>query len=144
MLSLSLTPSDCAPLPAVQAQYAISSMGLPVLLSVLTEDRDDLELLKGALEVLQHSVALPDGADAGALQQLQEQNEVRCSADGRTARTPRAPFAVAARPAAAQGRAPAAAPLSTCHAPLTLLRVARASREGSGAFTQGLLVTGPC
>jgi hypothetical protein len=45
-------------------------MGLPVLLSVLSEDRDDLELLKGALEVLQLSVALPDGM------QQQEQAEV--------------------------------------------------------------------
>jgi hypothetical protein len=50
-------------------------MGLPVLLSVLAEDRDDLELLKGALEVLQLSVALPQG---GAIQQLQELGEVRC------------------------------------------------------------------
>lgn len=48
----------------MQAQYAISSMGLPVLLSVLTEDRDDLDLLKGALEVLQLSVALPQEAAA--------------------------------------------------------------------------------
>jgi hypothetical protein len=42
-------------------------MGLPVLLSVLTEDRDDLDLLKGALEVLQLSLALPQ--DAAAHQQ---------------------------------------------------------------------------
>lgn len=44
-------------------------MGLPVLLSVLTEDRDDLELLKGALEVLHLSVALPEGADSKQLEQ---------------------------------------------------------------------------
>jgi hypothetical protein len=50
-------------------------MGLPVLLSVLAEDRDDLELLKGALEVLQLSVALPEGA---VILQLQELGEVRC------------------------------------------------------------------
>lgn len=68
----SYLPSDSSPLPelCVQAQYAISSMGLPVLLSVLSEDRDDLELLKGALEVLQLSVALPEGM------QQQEQSEV--------------------------------------------------------------------
>lgn len=48
-------------------------MGLPVLLSVLAEDRDDLELLKGALEVLQLSVALPGGATP---QQLQDSQEV--------------------------------------------------------------------
>jgi hypothetical protein len=57
-------------------QYAISAMGLPVLLSVLAEDRDDLELLKGALEVLQLSVALPDGAAAAA---QQESPEVGCT-----------------------------------------------------------------
>lgn len=63
----SLDSSACN---CLQAQYAISSMGLPVLLSVISEDRDDLELLKGALEVLQLSVALPDGM------QQQEQAEV--------------------------------------------------------------------
>lgn len=52
-------------------------MGLPVLLSVLAEDRDDLELLKGALEVLQLSVALPEGAE---MQQPQELGEVRSTA----------------------------------------------------------------
>jgi hypothetical protein len=41
-------------------------MGLPVLLSVLQEDRDDLELLKGALEVLQLAVTLPDGFNPAA------------------------------------------------------------------------------
>lgn len=61
---------------SLQVQYAISSMGLPVLLSVLAEDRDDLELLKGALEVLQLSVALPDGAAAAAAQQMSP--EVGC------------------------------------------------------------------
>lgn len=48
-------------------------MGLPVLLSVLTEDRDDLDLLKGALEVMQLSVALPQDA---AAQQQQAATEV--------------------------------------------------------------------
>jgi hypothetical protein len=48
-------------------------MGLPVLLSVLTEDRDDLDLLKGALEVLQLSVALPQDATA---QQQQANTDV--------------------------------------------------------------------
>lgn len=50
-------------------------MGLPVLLSVLAEDRDDLELLKGALEVLQLSVALPEGFDIQQ-QQLEQQQGV--------------------------------------------------------------------
>jgi hypothetical protein len=58
----------------------MGAMGLPVLLAVLQEDRDDLELLKGALEVLQLTVALPEAASAAgsrggaaAQQQLQLQ-----------------------------------------------------------------------
>lgn len=54
---------------ALQAQHAISTMGLPVLLAVLAEDRDDLELLKGALEVLHLSVVVPEGSDALQLSQ---------------------------------------------------------------------------
>jgi hypothetical protein len=65
----------------------MGAMGLPVVLAVLQEDRDDLELLKGALEVLQLTVALPEAASAAgsrggaaaAQQQLlqQQQLEVR-------------------------------------------------------------------
>eukprot|EP00883_Tetradesmus_obliquus_P001778 jgi/Sobl393_1/11873/SZX62368.1 len=61
-----------------RAQLAMGAMGLPVLLAVLQEDRDDLELLKGALEVLQLTVALPEAASAagsrgGAAAQQQQQ-----------------------------------------------------------------------
>jgi hypothetical protein len=75
---------------SLQAQLAMGAMGLPVVLAVLQEDRDDLELLKGALEVLQLTVALPEAASAagsrgGAAaaqqqllqQQQQQQLEVR-------------------------------------------------------------------
>lgn len=37
----------------------MGAMGLPVILSVLQEDREDVELIKGALEVLHLSVLLP-------------------------------------------------------------------------------------
>jgi hypothetical protein len=47
----SCTPTPLQPLPA-QGQLAMGSMGLPVLVSVIQEDRDDLQLLTGALEVL--------------------------------------------------------------------------------------------
>ncbi len=51
-----------------QAQLAVGNMGLPVLVSVLHEDRDDLELVRGALECLVAAM-LPSsqqpGADAG-------------------------------------------------------------------------------
>lgn len=67
--------TDC--FTGLQAQLAMGTMGLPVLLSVLQEDRDDLELLKGALEVLQLSVALPDNAHQQQQQQRQQQGEVR-------------------------------------------------------------------
>lgn len=49
----------------------MGTMGLPVVLSVLQEDRDDLELLKGALEVLHLSVALPEHAQQQQDRQLQ-------------------------------------------------------------------------
>lgn len=50
-------------------------MGLPVLLAVLQEDRDDVELLKGALEVLQLAVALPGGpSSTGQLQHREVPN----------------------------------------------------------------------
>jgi len=60
------TPSPIAtptqPNPAThQAQNAMGSMGLPVLLSVLQEDRDDIELLRTALESLALSFASGDG-----------------------------------------------------------------------------------
>lgn len=35
-----------------QAQLALGHMGIPVLVNVLCDDRDDLELLQGALETL--------------------------------------------------------------------------------------------
>jgi hypothetical protein len=40
----------------------MGTMGLPVLISVLQEDRDDLELLQGALEVLCISCSSGEGA----------------------------------------------------------------------------------
>jgi hypothetical protein len=39
----------------------MGTMGLPVLLGVLREDRDDLELLRGAAEVLLAVLAPPEG-----------------------------------------------------------------------------------
>jgi hypothetical protein len=47
---------------APQAQAAVGSMGLPVLLAVIQEDRDDTELLRSALESLALSFG---GGDAG-------------------------------------------------------------------------------
>eukprot|EP00879_Flechtneria_rotunda_P018698 GHRR01019621.1.p1 GENE.GHRR01019621.1~~GHRR01019621.1.p1 ORF type:complete len:291 (+),score=118.08 GHRR01019621.1:187-1059(+) len=47
------------------AQLSMGTMGIPVMLSVLQEDRDDIELVKGALEVLYLSMAMPDTAAAG-------------------------------------------------------------------------------
>ena len=44
-----------------QAQESMGTMGLPVLISVLQEDRDDLELLQGALEVLYLSCSTGEG-----------------------------------------------------------------------------------
>lgn len=38
--------------PCMQAQVALGNMGLPVLLSVLRDDRDDMDLVHGALESL--------------------------------------------------------------------------------------------
>jgi hypothetical protein len=52
-------------------------MGLPVLLAVLQEDRDDVELLKGALEVLQLTVALPDRLGSTGQLQLTEVGAAR-------------------------------------------------------------------
>jgi hypothetical protein len=53
-------PPPLLPAPR-QAQAAMGTMGLPVLLSVLQEDRDDTELLRAALE----SLALTFGAGEG-------------------------------------------------------------------------------
>ena len=39
---------ECRP----QAQLAIGAMGLPILAEVVREERDDLEMLRGALECL--------------------------------------------------------------------------------------------
>lgn len=51
-----------------QAQIAVGSMGFPVLAEVLREDRDDVELLQGVLEVLINAcgspVSTPDGTPA--------------------------------------------------------------------------------
>lgn len=41
----------------LQAQLALGTMGIPVLVTVLQDDRDDLELLRGALECLVHAMA---------------------------------------------------------------------------------------
>ncbi len=58
----------CTPLtPLPQAQLAFGSMGIPVLMAVLRDDRGDTELMQGALEALVAATAAPAGAHgAGA------------------------------------------------------------------------------
>ncbi|GAX81853.1 hypothetical protein CEUSTIGMA_g9281.t1 [Chlamydomonas eustigma] len=46
-----------------KAQVALGNMGLPVLVSVLMDDRDDIELVRGALESLVLAVGLPAGGE---------------------------------------------------------------------------------
>jgi hypothetical protein len=49
-----------------QAQLACGHIGLPVLLSILRDDRDDIELVRGALEALLQAVTqLPHGPRGG-------------------------------------------------------------------------------
>ncbi|GFR43391.1 hypothetical protein Agub_g4466, partial [Astrephomene gubernaculifera] len=49
-----------------KAQLAFGSMGLPVLLGVLRDDRDDITLLAGALEVLLAATTTPPSIAAAA------------------------------------------------------------------------------
>ncbi|KXZ52056.1 hypothetical protein GPECTOR_10g1079 [Gonium pectorale] len=49
-----------------KAQLALGNMGLPVLISVLRDERDDLELLRGALEALLAATSSSHGTGAGA------------------------------------------------------------------------------
>lgn len=44
----------------MQAQHAMGNMGLPVLVAALTEDQEDLDMLRGALEVLLATFAVPE------------------------------------------------------------------------------------
>lgn len=48
-----------------QAQLACGHIGLPVLLSILREDREDLELVRGALEALLQAVTRLPGHTSG-------------------------------------------------------------------------------
>lgn len=48
-----------------QAQLVFGHMGIPVLVSVLMDDRDDLELLQGALECLVHAMAMHPETESG-------------------------------------------------------------------------------
>jgi len=41
---------------SAQAQEALGAMGLPVLLTVLREEREDLEMIRGALETLYNCI----------------------------------------------------------------------------------------
>lgn len=62
-------PPDPAglPPPPPQAQLAFGSMGIPVLMAVLRDDRGDTELMQGALEALVAATAAPAGGHgAGA------------------------------------------------------------------------------
>ena len=40
-----------------QAQLTFGEMGIPVLVTVLFEDKDDLELIRGALEAMINAIA---------------------------------------------------------------------------------------
>lgn len=66
------------------AQAAVGAMGLPVLLAVLTEDRDDAELVRTAVEALALSFAATPGGGGGGIAAapgsptaLQQRGEVR-------------------------------------------------------------------
>lgn len=52
------------PCPA-QAQSALGSMGFPVLMHVLQDDREDVELVRGALECLLLAMGGGEELDAG-------------------------------------------------------------------------------
>lgn len=62
-----------------QAQHAMGSMGLPVLLSVVHEDRDDIELLQLALESLVLSFGAGEGPGGTPGARQAAQREVRGS-----------------------------------------------------------------
>ena len=62
----------------MQAQLAVGSMGLPILVNVLKDDRDDLELLRGALEALVQATC----SHSGATDARSNSAEVRRKADG--------------------------------------------------------------
>jgi hypothetical protein len=53
-----------------QAQAAMGTMGLPVLVAVLQEDREDLDLLRGALEALLASFGAGGTEDAAGARKL--------------------------------------------------------------------------
>ncbi len=53
----------------------MGTMGLPVLVSVLQEDRDDLQLLIGALEVLIATFASEEQPYTGPHQQQAQQEQ---------------------------------------------------------------------
>lgn len=59
-----------------QAQVAVGAMGFPVLTEVLREDREDTELLQGALEVLIHACGCPPAAAPSEEAPNARQNEV--------------------------------------------------------------------
>jgi hypothetical protein len=44
---------------------ALGNMGFPVLVSVLMDDRDDIELVRGALESLVLAMGMPAGGEGG-------------------------------------------------------------------------------
>ena len=47
----------------MQAQLAMGAMGLPILCEVVREERDDLEMLRGALECLCLAVPAASGGN---------------------------------------------------------------------------------
>lgn len=50
-----------------QAQAALGAMGLPVLLTVLREEREDLEMIRGALETLYNCITADTETAADAV-----------------------------------------------------------------------------
>ena len=57
---------DVHPRPwALQAQLAVGSQGLPVLSALIREKREDLDILRAALECLQITIGHPDNNTKG-------------------------------------------------------------------------------
>lgn len=70
----SVRPSN---LSCLQAQLAVSSQGLPVLCTVIKEDREDLDMLRTALECLQLTIGHPANHLTGS-GKVPNQNMMHC------------------------------------------------------------------
>ena len=62
--TFTLSPDKYSSLLAAQAQLAVGAMGLPTLCEVVREERDDIEMLRGALDCL--CLSVPASSDAHA------------------------------------------------------------------------------